>query len=88
MARAYAYAAGDGPSSREIETGQVLDRYGAQSVFGGPVPYNTMLRIATAENIVAAFKSRAAAENWAQWGNDNPEQHRLLARAKKAHEAS
>lgn len=38
-----------------------------------------MRRLVTAENMVIAYKSRARAENWVAWVQDNPEMAKLLA---------
>lgn len=35
-------------------------------------------RMIAADNVVKAYRSRAASDNWAQWAQKNPEMSRLL----------
>ncbi len=45
-------------------------------------------RIMVAENVVAAFRARAGAENWATFGNNNPGLAALLVEAERCANAN
>ena len=84
MARAYLYADGRGPAPHEIEAGKLLDRWGAPAVFGRALGYGEIQRIHAAEMVVRAYRQSRAAENWAQWYQDNPEVAQVLITAMEA----
>ena len=65
----------------EIELGKIIDRFGAQAVFGRTIGAKEIRRIAMAETIVRLFRERAASDNWAAWAGNNPEYAELLSRA-------
>lgn len=81
IAAAYRYAEGSGRIPREIELGRVVDRFGAQAVFGRAIGSKEIRRIAMAERTVRLFRERERAENWAAWVVNNPEEAELLSRA-------
>lgn len=72
MADAYRYAAGVGPAPREWELLRLIDRFGASAVVGGMIAMRDMRRMVATENVIAAYRGRAAAENWAKWAKANP----------------
>ena len=45
--------------------------------------HGEMQRILTAEKIIAAYKGRAQAINWAEWAKEYPAEHQLLAECEK-----
>jgi len=80
---AYLYAS-EGHRSREIEKLQMIDRFGLEAVTGHRVLlFRDYQRMMTAQNIVAAYGSRAKSQNWAAWVVDNPKAAELLAEAMK-----
>ena len=83
MAAAYAYADG-GQMPAEIRLLREVDRFGAQAVFGRTLGAKEIRRMMIAENIVNAYRARAASENWAAWETDNPQVAALLNAAMKA----
>lgn len=58
----------------------LIERFGLEAITGQKVFLNKELRaLMTAENIVTAFRSRAASSNWVAWAESNPRlAHRLL----------
>lgn len=81
MAAAYAYADG-GRLSPEIEALKMIDRFGAQAVYGRPLGIGEMRRLLTAERIVKIYVDRAEFETgYANWGIANPDAARILERA-------
>lgn len=83
MARAYAYAAGDGPAPMELQALRAIDRFGAPSIWGRPLGVGEVTRMGAVERIVAAFHARQKSENWAAWAHDNPEANGLLNYAER-----
>lgn len=78
---AYAYAERGGYSI-EIDTLYKIDRFGVGAVMGRNVLYyGEMRRMIVAENIVKSYQSRARAENWAAWVEENTAMANLLAEA-------
>lgn len=47
---------------------------------------NEMVHMVVVENIVNAYRSRAHADNWAEWAQANPAAARMLAEAQEAAE--
>ena len=76
-AAAYAYADG-GPISREVLLLAYIDRFGVDAVMGRQLGAGEMRRMTVAENIVKAYRSRAKADNWAEWANLYPDLNRIL----------
>lgn len=75
---------------REYEIGRLIDRFGAQSVYGRLLGVGEMRRIMRVEAIVSAYQSR---ENWrdeggktnlADWSRKHAGLSRLLNEAMKA----
>lgn len=64
---------------REIELGKVVDRFGAQAIFGRSIGAKEIKRIAMSETIVRLFRERAKAENWAAWVVNNQAEAELLS---------
>ena len=79
IANAYKYAEGVGGIPREIELGAIVDRFGAQAVFGRAIGAGEIRRIAMSERIVRAYREREQAENWAAWVVNNPQDAELLS---------
>jgi hypothetical protein len=78
MARAYAYAEGDGPEPWELTQLRAIDRFGAQAVMGRCLSVGEIRRMTVAQSIVGAYQARAKAENWADWARRNPDLSSLL----------
>ena len=53
-------------------------KFGAVTVYGRPLGYGEINRMQVAENIINAYRSRAASGNWATWIKSNPELHDML----------
>lgn len=64
-----------------MQTGQYIDRFGAQAVFGRPLFLHEMKEIIIAENIEAAHKARTQSGDWAKWTSENPVLAELLNKA-------
>ena len=79
MARAYAYADGDGPEPRELDALRAIRAFGAEAVWGRPIGVGEIKRMVLADNIVQAYRGRLAhADGWAAWASENPEANSLL----------
>ena len=84
---ALAWARGEGETlPDEIEAARLIGRFGVQAVYGRTLGYGEARRIAIAEGLIDAYKSRAAyrdeseVENWAEWSARYPEMSaRLIA---------
>lgn len=59
----------------------LLDEFGAAAILDGPLGVDEIADIRTAQNVVAAYKSREMSGEWAVWANENPKAHELLVRA-------
>ena len=79
IANAYKYAEGIGGIPREIELGAIIDRFGAQAVFGRAIGAGEIRRIAISERIVRSYRDREKSENWAAWVVNNPHEAELLS---------
>lgn len=66
-------------------SGRLLDRFGAQAVYGRPLGYGEMHRILWAEQFLSAHTARGQALNWATWAKENPEVNEMLADAHEAY---
>ena len=79
-AAALTYAQGDGPMPAELMLGRMIERYGTQAVLHRDyIGAGEAFAMNTAENIVNAYKSREASENWAEWAQKYPEMCQTLA---------
>lgn len=81
MARAYAYANGDGPFVSELEKLWLIDRFGAQAVVGRILGVGEMRRMIAVEGIVKSHREREESEDWAKWAEKNEASNALLVRA-------
>lgn len=78
IAAAYRYAEDGGETPREIEAGRLIDRFGAQAVYGRTLGVKEMRRITVAENVARAYEIRQSSSDWVKWSKDNPELAKLL----------
>lgn len=63
---------------------QKIDRFGVMAIMGRPVlHFGELNRMACAENILVAYRSRAKSANWAEWASNNTALANLLAEAEK-----
>lgn len=83
-ARAYRYAEGRGPKPPEIEAGELINRFGVESVYGRTLTVEEMREMMTAETIVMAYRARAEAESMADWADNHPDAQTLLVEAMRA----
>jgi hypothetical protein len=75
---AYLHASA-GLRSPEIRKLQWIDRFGVEAVTGRrQLYYGETQRMITAENIVFAYRSRAASEDWGAWAQKYPDLEKLL----------
>ena len=51
---------------------------------GRPLGIGEIRRMVAAENVIRAYANRKAAEDWAKWAEDHPDQAALLNYAMKA----
>lgn len=84
MGRCYRYAEERGPKPPEIEAGELVDRFGAQAVYGRTMTRGEMRAILLAETVTRAYRARAEAKEMAAWVSDHPELQSLLVRAMRA----
>lgn len=78
MAAAYAHAEGS-QNCREIQLGQLINRFGVAAIMGRPnLGAGEARRILAAEYIVHLYQEKMQSENWAAWANDNPDGDKLL----------
>lgn len=72
-----------------IEAGRLIDRFGAQAVYGRVLTVREMRAILTEESVERAYRGEQAAERTEEgppgWARKNPALAALLARALKAH---
>jgi len=80
-AEAYQYADGIGPIPQELIALSFVDRFGAANVYGRPLGYGELHRMAYAENLVKAFQARKRATDWVAWTRDNPDGATMLDEA-------
>lgn len=81
IASAYEFAQSGGVIPKEIRLARCLDRFGAQAVMGRTLSANEVNRIMAAEAVIAAYRNRAKAENWAAWAGEYPNDAELLSKA-------
>jgi len=65
----------------ELRLLSAIDRFGALAVLGRSLGAGEIKRMRLAENVVAAYQSRANSTNWAVWAKENPEMNHLLLTA-------
>lgn len=64
----------------------MLERYGAAAVFGARgATVRELSGIDIARRVEAAWRGRAASEDWVKWGRANGDALRLLLWAEKVH---
>lgn len=57
----------------------MVERYGAQAVFGRMLGVGEMRRMAAADKVYRAYMARKqSGDNWVQWSTDNPDGAKLL----------
>lgn len=89
MAHALAWAKREPHAySIEMDTLNLLDRFGAPAVFGGPVPLALLRRMQAAETIVAAYRAYTTADNGAEWAAQHPHEFSLLTQAMQSSKPS
>ena len=66
---------------RELVLLRYVDRFGADAVFGRTPGAGELRSMVISENVVNAYNSRAKAEDWAKWADENPELSKLLIMA-------
>lgn len=81
MAAAYNYARGKGDMPNELELIRMVDRFGAQAVFGRTLKRGEMRRMATVERIVEGYQAMTSAKNQDDWIKAHPDEWKLIDRA-------
>ena len=85
----YAWAEDGGRAPHWIEAGRMVDRFGAQAVFGRQMGVAEMRRISLAERVADAHRAHAAAasteDGSAGWAQKNADAAALLGWAMRAH---
>ena len=79
IAAAYEYAQSGGVIPAELKLARCIDRFGAQAVIGRTLSAREVNRIMAAEAVIAAYRNRAKAENWAAWAGEHPNDAELLS---------
>ncbi len=69
------------PQPLEEELLYHLNRFGAQAVFDGPVPFGMLRRLALYERVKNAYQARAKAGNFATWAKQYPTEAAILEQA-------
>lgn len=78
MARAYAYANGDGPLPNEIRIARLVERFGADSIYGRPLGAKEIINIELAEDVILLYEEKSKQANQAEWANNHPFENDLL----------
>ena len=67
------------PPPPELALLAYIDRFGVRAILGRDVlRANEVLSMMIAENVVKAYLSRKASENWGKWASENPRYDDLL----------
>lgn len=82
MAAAYD-AASEGRQSPELVALTLLDRFGAQAVFGRMLTMQEMNDFLMAEETALALASRNKSGNWEKWAESNPRASWILFTAEQ-----
>jgi hypothetical protein len=77
IASAYRYARG-GEIPGDLELLRMVDRFGAQAVFGRILKRSEMRRMVLVERIVTAYQAMKSSEDVDGWIKDHPEDWKLL----------
>jgi hypothetical protein len=78
---AYLYVAEDAPPPFELNLLSYIDRFGVRAVLGrDDLSAGEIRGMIMAENVVNAYLSRKASDNWGKWAADNPKMDELLKR--------
>jgi hypothetical protein len=72
------------PQPDEIKAGRLIDRFGAQAVYGRPLSYGEMHRILLAENVEHVCR-KWLDKGAGKYFTENPATQSLLTWAKKAY---
>ena len=83
MARAYAYAKGDGTLPEELRLARLVERFGAQSVYGRPLGAREIRNMELVENIIYWYQQKEAQNNQAEWANTYLAENAMLMHALK-----
>jgi len=67
--------------SSELRLINAIDRFGVLAILGRQLGAGEIKRMRVAENIVAAYRSRAQSKNWATWASENKDMSHLLLTA-------
>lgn len=73
-----------GPKPWELIGLELIDRFGAGTVYGRSLGVGELLRMTYCENLAAHYEDKQSQENWAAWVEANPKKDRLLMEALKA----
>lgn len=78
MARVYRYLEDDGPAPIELRTRNLVERYGAQAIYGRPLTVSEITRLDAVSSLTQVFYSWKRSDNWATWEKANPKEAELL----------
>ena len=82
MAAVYGYAETGGQQPDELILLGYIDRYGVEQVLGKrQLSAKEIREMTLADNVLRAYRSRQASENWAAWAEAHPGENRLLIEA-------
>lgn len=82
-AAAYRYADGEGKIPAPLQWLRYGERFGFEAIFGRQPRPVEMRQMIACENVVSAYNSRAAADDWVKWAKDNPAAAETLNQALK-----
>ena len=63
----------------------MVERFGAQAVYGRSLAVSEMRAVMLTENVVDAYESRKASGSYAEWSEKHPASAKLLADAERAY---
>jgi len=79
----YGYCENEAPQPEELILLGYIDRFGAQAILGRTLSAREVRAMVLAENVMRAYRTRKAAQNWVEWAKQHPEDNALLNEAMK-----
>ena len=81
MVRALGYALGEAPKPIELDLNNMVNRFGAEAVFGHRLSVREMRDMETAEaasRVLQWFRQREASPDWGDWERKHLQESKIL----------
>jgi len=65
----------------DLEAAWLVERYGAQAVYGRPLTVREVRQMSAAENVHDSIKGLRAAKSWAKYSQSEPRKYRIASEA-------